>query len=548
MEDLETSGFAIRTLIITNHRNAFSRILYQFSLPPTKKDEVNLTTFGITNGDIVAVTTQSETGSKLSGVVLKMTRNSMEVAFDPNSKELILFDQAEFFNLIKIANDVTYRRLKATVDDLYKCSMKTYLVNMLFGNEPLQEPLNDLSPYTIPLLGEEPEDEEDGIVWFNQNLNESQKEAILFSLRQRHLAVIHGPPGTGKTTTLTEVIMQLITRGEKVFCFAPSNVAVDNMFKQLLNASQAMSARFKLKKPFNFVRLGHPARVDDQLKNFALDQVVMNSDSSVVSDLRAELDQKTKGGPSGSGGPGRWYHRGELKELRQQIAQYETKAFTESLKEANVVFATLTGATLNGQLKYLRDAISDRSNSFMFDVAIVDECAQSLEAAAWIPLSHAKKCILAGDHKQLPATIISHEAADQGLSISLMERIVHRLYADCPEKVCRMLTIQYRMNHLIMDWPSEFFYEGKLVAGESVKDRRLMPAKKGKEQMEPFPVIRLIDTVGCDMYELELEDSLSKGNKYEADIVCLYIRSLLDSGISPLEIGIIIDFIYIFIN
>src|SRR5699024_5587320 len=101
-------------------------------------------------------------------------------------------------------------------------------------------------------------------------------------------------------------------------------------------------------------------RVDDQLKNFALDQVVLNSDSSVVSDLRAELDQKTKGI---SGGAWPRVHRGELKELRQQIAQYESRAFKDSLTEANVVFATLTSATLNGQLKHLLDATTNRNAS-----------------------------------------------------------------------------------------------------------------------------------------------------------------------------------------
>ena len=214
-----------------------------------------MTSSGITNGDIVAVTTQSETGSKLSGVVLKMARTNLEVAFDPNAKELALFDQAEYFNLIKIANDVTYRRLKSCVDELYKCSLKTYLIGMLFGTEPLLEPLTVLPPYSSSCLIQEEiystkktkEKLDKEIIWFNQNLNNSQKEAITFALHQRHLAVIHGPPGTGKTTTLTEVILQLITRGQKVFCFAPSNVAVDNIFKQLLNASQVRIKKYNKK-------------------------------------------------------------------------------------------------------------------------------------------------------------------------------------------------------------------------------------------------------------------------------------------------------------
>lgn len=502
---------------------------------------MNLTNFAIKNGDVVGVTSNDSASnvSQVSGVVLHIQRSNLEVAINSHGSAAGTdgLRQGETYNLIKLANDVTYRRLKASVESMYKASSKCYLLRMLFGEEPLLEPLVSLPAYVLPALNEAlaANNSNEDIVWFNQSLNQSQKDAIRFALNCRHLAVIHGPPGTGKTTTLTEVILQLITRGQKVFVFAPSNVAVDNIFKQLLGAAHRLRG-MKKRGPgggggFNFIRLGHTARIDSDVQCYSLDAAVSSGEDTAVADLWAEFDHISRGGG--------YVPRGKLREIRKEIDQYETKAMREALKGADVIFSTLVSAGLNGQLKFLVEQELDPS-AFAFENVIVDECAQALEAEAWIPLAHASRCILAGDHKQLGATIVSQEAAHQGLEISLMDRVAD-MYKGNTDLVFRMLTIQYRMNIEIMQWSSDYFYAGRLVAHDGVKDRRLVSQKVKSEDgsgHEVLPVIRLIDTTGCDMYELE--GSLSKGNRAEADIVVIYVRQLIEEhGLAPASIGII---------
>nr|SZF06493.1 DNA-binding protein SMUBP-2 [Psoroptes ovis] len=523
LKQLEKSGHAIRKLILTNQRTAFAKKVIQFSVRPEKRDTINLINSGITHGDIVGVTVQEQTSAQCTGVVLQVKRLTCEIAFNT---ETTFFDEErdKLFNIIQLANDITYRRIKFALENLYEKSQRNYLVGLLFGIQPLIDPLTVLPPYTndlpYPLAGQSE------IVWFNLNLNHSQKSAIKFALHQRHLAIIHGPPGTGKTTTLTELILQLITRGFRILVCAPSNVAVDNIFKHLIHSSQKnLCAKYRLKRSFNFVRIGHPARMDSEIQPYSLDSIVMNEGADVLGDLKNEINQIKSETRQNR------FTRGQIRERMKEFDKIEEKVSKEKLREAHVIMSTCNGAVMNGHLRYL----TDDPNSFLFDVVIIDECAQALEASTWIPLSYAKKCVLGGDHKQLPATICSPEAEKEGLGISLIERIVDQ-FKDCQDKVVRMLTVQYRMNKIIMNWPSSFFYENLLEADDSVADRRLYL----KNIIEPLSVIRLIDTVGCSMYEMESEQqSLSKGNIYEVKLVCIAIKHLLDNGLSPTEIGVI---------
>lgn len=519
MKQLEKSGHAVRKLLFTNQRAAFGKLVVQLSVQPEKRELVNLINSGLSHGDIVGVTIQDQTTPILTGVVLQVKRHYLEIACNT---ETTIFDEHDKFNLIQLTNDITYRRVKYALENLDSCLPKNYLIGLLFGHEPLLEPFSTLQPYTTdlpyPLSGKS------DIIWFNTNLNYSQKNAIEFALYQRHLAVIHGPPGTGKTTTLTELILQLITRGFRILVCAPSNVAVDNIFKQLIiSAQKNLYSKYKLKRNYNFIRIGHPARMNTDIQQYSLDYIVMNDGAEVFNDFKSEIN-KMKSSTNR-------ITRGQIKERQKEFHQYEEKISKVKLREAHVIMSTCNGAVMNGQLKYLYDDLS----TFLFDVVIIDECAQAIEASAWIPLSYAKKCILGGDHKQLPATICSQEAEKQGLGISLIERLV-KLFKDCPDKVIRLLTVQYRMNSLIMNWPSSYFYQNKLEAADSVAKRQLI---LNDDPSEPTPVIRLIDTVGCAMYELDSdEQSLSKGNTYEVNLVCVIIKQFIDSGLSPSDIGI----------
>lgn len=521
LKELEHCGYAIRRLEFVSQRSSLGKLMVKLAPASCSSGkDVNLTTMGITKGDPVAISVQNETQLLQLGTVLQVKSQWIEVAFNDEG-DFEFLHQNDCFNVIRVKNDVTYRRLKQCLDHLYKNSHKTYLVEMLFGARPLMDPLTTLPPYSVDSLQRSSIEEEEPIVWFNDNLNSSQKEAIDFALRQRHLAIIHGPPGTGKTTTLTEVILQLITRGLKVLVCAPSNVAVDNIFKQLLSASQQMTAKFRLRKSPNFVRLGNPARVDPFIQPYCLDAVVYQGKGSLVSELETELDAAKNES---------FRNYSKMKSLRKELFKYKAKIFEETLKSAEVIFSTLTSANLDGQLKHL---VTGDWNQFSWDVVLVDECAQAMEAASWIPLAHTNKAILAGDHHQLPMTIVSPEAERLGLGISLIERALE-LFSHSEDKLVRMLTVQYRMNRVIMNWSSGYFYQDRLTAHESVEERRLV----SKRTSQPLPVMRLIDTTGCDMYEMQLEDqSLSKGNKYEADIVCLYIQTLLEEGVAPGQIG-----------
>ncbi|XP_059006025.1 DNA-binding protein SMUBP-2 isoform X3 [Mustela lutreola] len=360
----------------------------------------------------------------------------------------------------------------------------------------------------------------------NPCLDASQKEAVSFALSQKELAIIHGPPGTGKTTTVIEIILQAVRQGLKVLCCAPSNVAVDNLVERLARSKQRI------------VRLGHPARLLDSIQQHSLDAVLARSDGAqIVADIRKDIDQafvraaslpplcaKNRQTQEKREKSGVW---GEIKLLRKELKEREEAAMLESLRSAAVVLATNTGASSDGPLKLLPDG--------HFDVVVIDECAQALEASCWIPLLKARKCVLAGDHKQLPPTTISHKAALAGLSRSLMERLADELGA----QVVRTLTVQYRMHQAIMRWASDALYSGRLTAHPAVAGHLLRDLPGVAATEETSVPLLLVDTAGCGLFELEEDDDQSKGNPGEVRLVSLHIQALVDAGVQASDIAVI---------
>ncbi|XP_030804855.1 DNA-binding protein SMUBP-2-like [Camarhynchus parvulus] len=185
------------------------------------------------------------------------------------------------------------------------------------------------------------------------------------------------------------------------------------------------------------------------------------------------------------------------------------------------------GASSDGPLKLLPET--------HFDLVVIDECAQALEASCWIPLLKAPKCILAGDHKQLPPTIISHRAAAEGLSLSLMERLAGHY----GEQAVRMLTMQYRMHRLIMEWASSELYGGRLSAHPSVAQHLLRDLPGVSDTEETSIPLLLIDTAGCGLFELEVEDEQSKGNPGEVQLVGMHVQALVDAGVKAKDIAVV---------
>lgn len=350
-------------------------------------------------------------------------------------------------------------------------------------------------------------------------LNPAQRAAVEFALSAGDIALIHGPPGTGKTTTVAELIRRLVAQDEKVLACAPSNIGVDNLFERLLRAG------------VRAVRLGHPARVLPQLRANTLDLLVdehpdVRLAHKLVKDALATFrraDRYTRARPKPS----------ERKKLRQEAQalladarRLEAQAVQHILDTADVLCATTTGLDdyLLGQRR--------------FDSVVIDEACQSTEPGCWIPLARGNRLILAGDHRQLPPTVISGEAQSQGFGVSLFERLAE-LHG---QRVLRQLEVQYRMHQDIMNFSSAEFYGGTLVADASVARHRLSDLIEATGE---FPSARdlgpldFVDTAGAGFDEQLEPDGESRLNPREAAVVVRQVHQLLECGLSPSAIAVI---------
>ncbi|XP_039924065.1 DNA-binding protein SMUBP-2 [Hirundo rustica] len=502
LKELQRRGVCLLKLQVTSQRTGlYGRLLVTFQ--PRKWDsdaELPSNSFG--PGDIVGLYESAGQGDPLcTGVVTRVTPKAVTVALEePRDGELAV-DHERSFRLLKLANDVTYNRLKRALTALkqYRGGPASDLIDVLFFAS---------APRAFP--------ETKPLEFFNASLDESQREAVSFSLAQRELAIIHGPPGTGKTTTLVEVILQAVQQGLKVLCCAPSNVAVDNLVERLAGGRARL------------LRLGHPARLLQPIQQHSLDAVLARGDSAhIVADIRRDMDLAWAKTKKAQDKGERSHFLGEIKTLRKELKEREEAAMAAALSQASIVLATNTGASSDGPLKLLPET--------HFDLVVIDECAQALEASCWIPLLKAPKCILAGDHKQLPPTIISHRAAAEGLSLSLMERLAGHY----GERAVRMLTVQYRMHRDIMEWASSELYGGRLSAHPSVAQHLLrdLPGVSSTEETS-IPLL-LIDTAGCGLFELEVEDEQSKGNPGEVQLVGMHVQALVDAGVKAKDISVV---------
>ncbi|KAK8628722.1 hypothetical protein V6N13_009305 [Hibiscus sabdariffa] len=461
----------------------------------TKGDVLPAHKFG-THDVVVLKPNKADLGSPAlgQGVVYRLKDSSITVAFDDVPEDGLNSP----LRLEKVANEVTYRRMKDALIQLSKGVLKG--------------PAADLVPV---LFGErQPTVSKKGAVTFtpfNKNLDHSQKEAILKALSSKDAFLLHGPPGTGKTTTVVEIILQEVKRGSKILACAASNIAVDNIVERLA------THRVKL------VRLGHPARLLPQVLDSALDAKVLRGDnSSLANDIRKEMKAlngkllKTKDKNT------RRDIQKELRTLSKEERKRQQLAVTDVIKDADVILTTLTGA------------FSRKLENTTFDLVIIDEAAQALEIACWMALLKGSRCILAGDHLQLPPTIQSVEAERKGLGRTLFERLADQ-YGD---EVMSMLTVQYRMHELIMNWSSKELYNSKIKAHSSVAAHMLFDLENVKKSSSTEPTLLLIDTTGCDMEEKKDEEE-STLNEGEAEVAISHAKRLVQAGVPASDIGII---------
>ena len=482
------------------------------------RSEVIDTEIGV--GDMVLVSTDNPLRSDLTGTVTEKGARFIKVAFDKRVPKWAIKKKVR---LDLYANDITFRRME---DNLNHLSLK--------GKNALEYILNERNPKKnrdIPYIS-----------YIDGNLNSSQKKAIENALACENFFLIHGPFGTGKTRTLVELISQETRQNHKVLATAESNAAVDNILERLME-----------NKKLKLTRLGHPQRVSkhniSQTLAFKVENHKLNKKIKKIHKKIDNMIEKrrvhTKPTPQyrrgygdydilhmaskGKGGRGissekmksmaKWIEiNQEIDEAHDDIKRIESRMIKDIIDSSDVILATNSSAAL--------EAIA----RVKFDVAIIDEASQATIPSVLIPIAKAHRFILAGDHKQLPPTIISDRAGE--LSKTLFEELIHTY----PFK-SQLLNIQYRMNSLLMKFPNQEFYNNGLESDESVDDITINDILNSSHEEE---ALLFIDTSDVDREgETHLKDSKSIINNLEAKTSASIAGDYINAGIDEDDIGII---------
>lgn len=316
-------------------------------------------------------------------------------------------------------------------------------------------------------------------------LNASQEKAVNEVLWAKDVAVVHGPPGTGKTTTLVEAIFETLRRESQVLVCAQSNMAVDWISEKLVD------------RGINVLRIGNPTRVNDKMLSFTYERrFEAHPDYPQLWSIRKairELRQQRKHADS-------WHQK--MDRLKSRATELELRIRSSLFGEARVIASTLTGAA--------NRVLEGEKYSTLF----IDEAAQALEAACWIAIRKAGRVVLAGDHCQLPPTVKSIMALKGGLGKTLMERIVENK----PETVT-LLKMQYRMNEQIMKFSSEWFYNGMVESAPTVSHRGILDYD--------IPMM-WIDTAECDGKEEFVGENFGRINRAEAEMTLQTLQQYLE--------------------
>ena len=413
----------------------------------------------------------------VNGVVNQVKEQEMLITL--NCDELPDWLYNEYLGVQLLFDEVSYREMEQAMSFLIQTKEKR---------------INDLK--SILLGGAEAKFTSENPLVNLSSLNEKQNEALNLVKQARDVAIIHGPPGTGKTTTIVESILQVLKEEEQVLVCAPSNAAVDLLVEKLSD------------KQVEVLRIGNPARVTEEQLSKTLDsRIARHQYYKELRTVRRKADEYRKLARKykRNFGPAEREQRrllfqeaGKLKAEAEQLAFYISN---DIISKAQVVASTLVGAN-NYVLKGKK-----------FQTVFIDEAAQGLEPASWIPIIKAERVIFAGDHCQLPPTIKSIDAARAGLDITLFEKAINRNKADV------MLLEQYRMNNRIMEFPSRIFYNDQLTANILVADAKIFA--------EDLPV-EFIDTAGTGYFEQVDEETFSTYNREESNLLILHFTDYIN--------------------
>lgn len=512
-KDRERKGRAVNNLSGKFVKKELKLAIAKFQRPYDIETEINV-------GDMVLISMGNPLVKNISGTVTEKRSKAIFVAFEKNIPDWAFRNH---LRMDLFVNDITFSRMENNLRQLSD-----------YGRLAIKFMIKDSKPAKAS--------DSSNIIYNDDSLNQFQKKAITQSIKTRNFFLIHGPFGTGKTKTLVELITQEVNRKNKVLATAESNAAVDNIVERLAK-----------KGKLEITRLGPPQKVSKEIIEKTLSYKIQDHELyEKIEKTQRKIDNafkelkkcikptnKKRGGLTNSElitraqrnqgttassakevkSMARWIQlTSRIDTLFKSIRKTEQKIVRDIVKKSDVILSTNSSAAL------------EEIATIKFDVAIIDEASQTTIPSILIPIAKAKRFILAGDHKQLPPTVLSESAKE--LEMTMFEKLIEKY----PDKK-QLLNVQFRMNKILMDFPNSEFYNNELECDDKVKDISLGIVRKKLDVDSP---LLFIDTSKHDKnWEKKLKYSKSFINPLESKTAIEIVDDYLNLGIDPKDIGII---------